>query len=42
MASSVKYVDFALEEGAKMPYKKYSGDAGWDLFVSEEDRKSVV
>ena len=36
MASSVKYVDFALEEGAKMPYKKYSGDAGWDLFVSED------
>ena len=36
MASSVKYVDFVLEEGAKMPYKKYSGDAGWDLFVSED------
>lgn len=36
MASSVKYVDFALEEGAKMPYKKYGGDAGWDLFVSED------
>ena len=36
MASSVKYVDFTLEEGAKMPYKKYNGDAGWDLFVSED------
>jgi dUTP pyrophosphatase len=36
MASSVKYVDFELEKGAKAPYKKYSGDAGWDLFVSED------
>lgn len=36
MASSVKYVDFTLEEGARMPYKKYGGDAGWDLFVSED------
>jgi dUTP pyrophosphatase len=36
MASSVKYVDFTLEKGAKMPYKKYNGDAGWDLFVSED------
>jgi dUTP pyrophosphatase len=36
MASNVKYVDFELEEGAKAPYKKYSGDAGWDLFVSED------
>lgn len=29
-----KYVDFVLGDGAKRPYKKYSGDAGWDLFVS--------
>lgn len=29
-----KYVEFVLGEGAKRPYKKYSGDAGWDLFVS--------
>ena len=31
----VRYVDFTLEEGAKKPFKKHSGDAGWDLFVSE-------
>ena len=30
----LKYVEFCLGEGAKKPYKKYSGDAGWDLFVS--------
>lgn len=30
----VKYVDFELGEGARKPYKKYSGDAGWDLYVS--------
>lgn len=29
-----KFVDFKLGEGAKKPYKKYIGDAGWDLFVS--------
>lgn len=31
---AVKYVDFQLGEGAKAPYKKHAGDAGWDLFVS--------
>lgn len=31
---AVRYVDFELCEGAKAPYKKHSGDAGWDLFVS--------
>lgn len=31
---AVRYVDFELGEGAKAPYKKYTGDAGWDLFVS--------
>lgn len=31
-----KYISFTLEEGAKRPFKKYSGDAGWDLFTSEE------
>lgn len=31
---AVRYVSFALGEGAKAPYKKYTGDAGWDLFVS--------
>lgn len=30
----VRYIDFQLGEGAKVPYKKYGGDAGWDLFVS--------
>lgn len=33
---SVKYVNFVLEEGAKRPFKKYVGDAGWDLFTSNE------
>jgi dUTP pyrophosphatase len=32
---AVRYVDFELGEGAKAPYKKHIGDAGWDLFVSE-------
>ena len=31
---AVRYVDFQLGDGAKPPYKKYSGDAGWDLYVS--------
>lgn len=30
----VKYVNFELLEGAKRPFKKHSGDAGWDLYVS--------
>ena len=30
----MKYVEYTLGKGAKRPYKKYSGDAGWDLFVS--------
>lgn len=29
-----KYIEYTLGEGAKRPYKKYSGDAGWDLYVS--------
>lgn len=33
---AVRYVDFELGEGAKVPYKKHFGDAGWDLFVSRE------
>lgn len=32
----VRYVDFTLGEGAKPPYKKHTGDAGWDLYTSEE------
>lgn len=31
---AVKYVSFVLGEGAKRPYKKHTGDAGWDLYVS--------
>lgn len=30
-----KYLDYKLGEGAKRPHKQYSGDAGWDLYVSE-------
>ena len=33
---AVRYVDFELGEGAKAPYKKHTGDAGWDLFVSRD------
>lgn len=32
----VRYVDYKLGEGAKRPHKKYSGDAGWDLYVSRD------
>lgn len=32
----VRYVDFELGEGAKAPFKKHSGDAGWDLYVSRD------
>lgn len=31
---AIRYVDFELGEGAKVPFKKYIGDAGWDLYVS--------
>lgn len=30
----LKYIDYELGEGARKPYKKYPGDAGWDLYVS--------
>lgn len=33
---AVRYVEFKLGEGAKRPYKRYPGDAGWDLFTSQE------
>ena len=33
---AAKYVSFTLEGDAKRPFKKYPGDAGWDLFTSEE------
>ena len=31
-----KYIEFKLGEGARKPFKRYSGDAGWDLYVSRE------
>ena len=30
----LKYIEYELGQGAKKPFKKYNGDAGWDLFVS--------
>lgn len=33
---AVRYVDFELGEGAKAPFKKHIGDAGWDLYTSRE------
>lgn len=32
----IRYVDFELGEGAKAPFKKHSGDAGWDLYISRD------
>ena len=32
----IRYVDFELGENAKAPFKKHTGDAGWDLFVSRD------
>ena len=32
---AVRYVDFELGENAKTPFKKHNGDAGWDLYCSE-------
>lgn len=29
-----KYIDYTVNGNGKKPYKKYPGDAGWDLFVS--------
>lgn len=33
---AVRYVDFQLGKGARAPFKKHNGDAGWDLYVSRE------
>ena len=33
---AVRYVDFELGKGAKAPFKKHHGDAGWDLYVSRD------
>lgn len=32
----IRYVDFELSDNAKVPFKKHNGDAGWDLFTSED------
>ena len=33
----IRYVDFQLcSKDAKVPFKKHTGDAGWDLFTSQE------
>lgn len=31
---AIRYISFELGEGAKAPFKKHTGDAGWDLFTS--------
>lgn len=33
---AIRYVEFELGEGAKAPFKKHRGDAGWDLYVSRD------
>lgn len=33
---SARYVDFELGEGAKAPFRAHIGDAGWDLYTSQE------
>ena len=33
---AVRYVNFELGKDAKPPFKKHTGDAGWDLYVSRE------
>lgn len=29
-----RFIDIELREGARRPFKKHDGDAGWDLYVS--------
>lgn len=31
-----KYVDIELGDGARLPFKRHAGDAGWDLYVSRD------
>ena len=31
---AARYVDYRLGEGARRPFKRHSGDAGWDLSAS--------
>lgn len=30
----IKYVDYVVGDGARRPFRKHSGDAGWDLYAS--------
>lgn len=30
----VKYVDYVVGDGARRPFRKHPGDAGWDLYAS--------
>lgn len=32
----LRYIEYQVGKGGKRPFKKYNGDAGWDLFVSRE------
>lgn len=32
----LRYIEYQVGKGGKRPFKKYSGDAGWDLFTSRE------
>ena len=33
---TLRYIDYKLGEGARRPFKKYIGDAGWDLYCSQD------
>lgn len=33
---AIRYVEYELGPNAKSPFKKHIGDAGWDLFVSQD------
>lgn len=33
---AIRYVNYELGKGAKAPFKRHTGDAGWDLFTSRE------
>lgn len=33
---AVRFVNFELGEGAKAPFRAHVGDAGWDLYTSQE------
>lgn len=33
---AVRYVNFELGKDARVPFKMHTGDAGWDLYVSDD------